>query len=207
MKKIIDIAHGYKLSLMLTLAVLAVSACSQTPGKPSAALPESTDRGEVSASSFDREEYKRGLIALNSNNDDEAQKIFKDFIEDKPKLAGPYTNLALIHYKKKEYDKALELVNKALARNPTQAEAYQLRAQIFVNKGKIHDAKNDYLKAIELKPDYINAQYNLALLYDIYLQEIVLAITHYEIYLSLIKKPDEATQEWVNHLKGTVANG
>lgn len=207
MKKIINIAHGYKLSLILTLAVLALSACSQTPGKPSAALPQSADSGEITASSADREEYKRGLIALNSNNDDEAQKIFNDFIEDKPELAGPYTNLALIHFKKKEYDQSLELVNKALTRNSEQAQAYNLRAQILVNKGKIHDAKNDYIKAIELKPDYINAQYNLALLYDIYLQEIVLAITHYEIYLSLIKKPDEATQEWVNHLKGTVANG
>jgi len=64
----------------------------------------------------------------------------------------------------------------------------------------------DYLKAIEIKPAYANAQYNLALLYDIYLQEIELAIKHYEIYTSLLKKPDEATQEWINHLKGTLKN-
>ena len=69
------------------------------------------------------------------------------------------------------------------------------------------EAKNDYLKAIQLKPDYINAQYNLALLYDIYLQDIKSAIQHYEIYLSLIDKPDEPTLEWVNHLKGTLKNG
>ncbi|MFV9615434.1 MAG: tetratricopeptide repeat protein, partial [Gammaproteobacteria bacterium] len=83
----------------------------------------------------------------------------------------------------------------------------QLRGQLFVTKRKIHDAKKDYEKAIELKPDYSNAHYNLALLYDIYLQEMALAIKHYETYLSLIKKPDEATQEWVNHLKGVLANG
>ncbi len=78
---------------------------------------------------------------------------------------------------------------------------------VLFHKGKINDAKKDYIKAIELKPDYINAHYNLALLYDIYLQEITLAIKHYETYLSLLKKTDEATQEWVNHLRGTLANG
>lgn len=207
-RKAMIIAHGYKQSFIVVLYALVLSACTQTPTKPtSEAPPQSTGSGEISASAADREEYKLGLIALNNNEDEKARKIFNDFIEDKPELAGPYTNLALIHFKKKEYDQALELVNKALGRNPKQAQAYQLRAQIFVNKGKIHDAKADYVKAIELKPDYINAQYNLALLYDIYLQEIELAIKHYEVYLSLLSKPDEATQEWINHLKGSVNNG
>lgn len=196
-----------KLSLILSLCALALSACTQVPDKQLASVEQPSGSEEISISNADREEYKHGLIALNNNDNDEAQKIFNDFIEDKPELAGPYTNLALMHFKNKEYDQSLELINKALARNPKQAQAYQLRAQILVSKGKIHDAKKDYIKAIELKPDYINAQYNLALLYDIYLQEIPLAITHYEIYLSLIKKPDEATKEWVNHLKGTLANG
>jgi len=192
----------------LSIPVLsALSACTQVPEKHPVTAEQTRSIANISVSTADVEKYQNGLNALNNNDETKAEGIFNEIIEDNPELAGPYTNLALIHFKKKEYDLSLELVNKALMRNPEQAQAYQLRGQIFVTKGKIHDAKKDYIKAIELKPDYINAHYNLALLYDIYLQEISLAIKHYETYLSLIEKPDEATQEWVNHLKGTLANG
>ncbi len=197
----------YRSIYLMVVSVVALSACTQTPEKQSTDAPQARSMDNISVSAGDREKYKEGLIALSYNDNDKAESIFNDFLEDKPEFAGPYTNLALIQFKKKNYEQSLELVNKALQRNPQQAQAYQLRAQILVSKGKIHDAENDYKKAIELKPDYINAHYNLALLYDIYLQEIALALKHYETYLSLIKKPDDATQEWVNHLKGTLANG
>lgn len=199
--------HKYKLSYLSILSITLLSACAQTAEKTSAMPVEASTQGSITVSKDDSETYEHGLIALNNNDDAKAEKIFNGFLEDKPELAGPYTNLALIYFKKKEYEKSLQFVNKALQRDPKQAQAYQLRAQIFVTQRKINDAKNDYLHAIELKPDYINAQYNLALLYDIYLQEIALAIKHYEIYLSLIKKPDVQTKEWMQHLKGTLANG
>ena len=192
---------------LITLSITALSACALAPEKHSATTPQTHTIESISISTGDREKYKNGLIALNNNENSKAEDIFNEILEDTPELAGPYTNLALIQFKKKKYEKSLALVNKALLRNPEQAQAYQLRGQILVTKRKINDAKKDYIKAIELKPDYINAHYNLALLYDIYLQEIALAIKHYETYLSLIKNPDEATQEWVNHLKGSLANG
>ena len=194
----------HKSTYLITLSITVLSACAQAPEKPSISTPQTRTIDNISISTTDREKYKSGLIALNNNDDATAEHIFNEFLQDTPELAGPYTNLALIYFKKKEYDQSLELVNKALLRNPKQAQAYQLRGQIFLAKRKINDAKKDYIKAIELKPDYINAHYNLALLNDIYLQEIALAIKHYEIYLSLINEPDETTQEWVNHLKGAL---
>jgi tetratricopeptide (TPR) repeat protein len=201
------LVHRHKSHCLIILSITALTACAPVPEKDSVTTAQ-TGMVETSAvSSADREKYKSGLIALSNNNDSKAERIFNDLLEDQPELAGPYTNLALIQFKKKDYALSLELVNKALQRNPEQAQAYQLRAQVLVTNGKINDAEKDYIKAIELKPDYINAHYNLALLYDIYLQDIALAIKHYETYLSLLKDTDEATQEWLNHLKGALKNG
>jgi tetratricopeptide (TPR) repeat protein len=186
---------------------MVLSACAQIPDQYSPSTAQTGTIENTSVSTGEREEYEKGLIALKNNEISKAEWIFDELLKDKPELAGPYTNLALIQFKKKNYELSLELVNKALLRNPEQAQAYQLRGQIFLTKRKIHDAQKDYLKSIELKPDYIIAHYNLALLYDIYLQEIASAIKHYETYLSLSKKPDEATREWVNHLKGILADG
>lgn len=201
--KITTLIEKHKRCYLITISIVALSACVQAPEKQSVSTAQTNTIESLSVPTADHEKYQNGIIALSNNDDAKAERIFNELIQNTPELAGPYTNLALIHFKNREFEQSLELVNKALLRNPEQAQAYQLRGQILVTKRKINDAKSDYIKAIKLKPDYINAHYNLALLYDIYLQEIALAIKHYETYLSLIKEPDTSTQEWVTHLKGT----
>ncbi|MCW8935136.1 MAG: tetratricopeptide repeat protein [Gammaproteobacteria bacterium] len=198
----------YRNRLIFITSALFLSACSQENIKP-ADETTATDKTEQSRSisKASREKYRDGITALHNDDLSKAQRIFNEFIRNNPNLAGAYTNLALVHFKKKEYEKSLKQANKALELNPKQAQAHNLRAQLYVIDGKIHKAKDDYIKAIEVKPDYINAQYNLALLYDIYLQEISLAIKHYKIYMSLLKKPDETTKEWITHLQGTLKDG
>ena len=197
-----------KMPHLITLILFIVlSGCAQDSSRPSPSDPVPDSTQAISASKSDRDAYRKALTALNNQELDKAQRLFSQFIRNKPELAGGYSNLALIHFKKNEFDKALKQVNRALELNPNQAPALNLRAQLYVKEGKIHEAKDDYLKAIKIKPTYINAQYNLALLYDVYLQEIKLALKHYKLYLSLLKKPDTTTEEWVNHLAGTLNNG
>ena len=186
---------------------MLASSCAEQNTKPAATDLQDNSSESQSVNSSERERYRDAITALNNKDFSTAQSILSEFIRNKPKLAGAYSNLALLHLKKQEYDKSLQMANKAIELNPKQAQAYNLRGQVYVNLGKIHDAKKDYAKSIELKPAYLNAQYNLALLYDIYLQEIDLAIKHYEIYMSLLKTPDVATKEWIDHLKGTQNNG
>lgn len=188
----------------LFVSILTLSACSDNNVKPSDDLDVTTDLQNSSVSSADRNKYRDGITALYNDDYDKAKSIFNDFVNTKPDLAGPYSNLSLIHYKMNKFDESMKFAEKAITLNPKQSQAYNLRALNHVRNGKIHDARKDYVKSVELKPAYINAQYNLALLYDVYLQEIELAIKHYEIYMSLLKKPDEATQDWINHLKGTL---
>ncbi|VAW58074.1 TPR domain protein, putative component of TonB system [hydrothermal vent metagenome] len=196
------------LKILLPVIFIALSSCSQQAVKdPTAQSAQGQKKNKKKyLTKVQREIYREGITALYNNDFPVAERIFKEFILNKPELAGAYSNLALMHFRKKEYDASLKLVNKAIQLNPRQSQAYNLRGQLYIIDGKIHEAKNDYSEAIKLKPGYSNAQYNIALLYDIYLQEIELAIKHYEIYLSLLKKPDEATKEWINHLKGTLNN-
>ncbi len=185
---------------------IALFSCSQPTVKEETEQTASPPNNRKSLTKIQREIYRDGVTALYNKDYATAERIFKDFIHHKPELAGAYSNLALMHFKKKEYTESLALANQAIQLNPKQSQAYNLRGQLHIIEGEINKAKDDYSKSIELKPKYANAQYNLALLYDIYFQEIELAIKHYEIYLSLLKKPDEATTEWINHLKGTLNN-
>ncbi len=194
------------LPIILWSLLLVLTSCARDAAMPSPdTAPDITQAASVTK--LEHDEYQQALTALNNNDLAKAQQLFKQFIRNKPGLAGGYSNLALIYFKKNELEKSLNKVNKALELNPKQAQALNIRAQLYIKDGKIHKAKDDYIKAIKIKPDYINAQYNLALLYDIYLQEIELAITHYKIYLSLLKKTDVITKEWVSHLEGALNDG
>jgi tetratricopeptide (TPR) repeat protein len=188
------------------------TACSQKQPAPQTDEPASENVQQQKApvteeKAIDTEMYQQGLDALALNDFSSARNIFQQFIKENPTLSGAYTNLALIDYKQEKYDQAFKLIEIALSINPQQAAAFHLRAQLYLQQGKIKRARDDYLMALKLKPDYINAHYNLALLYDIYLQEIALAVEHYNKYLSLITEKDSATREWVNHLKNTLKNG
>ena len=154
-----------------------------------------------------QEKYELGIEAMSVRDFSAARQIFSEFIRENSQMAGAYTNLALIHFENQEYDQALKLVERAIGLNNRQSQAYNLRAQLLIFSGEVLDARDDYLKAIELNPQYTNAQYNLALLYDLYLQDVRLALQHYEIYMSLISQPDETTQSWIEHLKRTLNNG
>ena len=194
--------------------LISISGCGTEPTKPQGtpdgdgqATPLSSSSSKpVNISNADKEKFRDAITALNNGDDSNSLRLFNELIRNNPNLAGPYTNLALMHYNKQEYEKSLKLTEKALKLNPDQAQAYNLRGQLNITAGKVHEAKADYLSAVKLKPNYTNAHYNLALLYDIYLQEIELAIKHYQIYTSLLKKPDPATLDWINHLKGTLSN-
>lgn len=203
-----DLTPAYR-RLLILLAMLALGACGP---KTAELRPEQTsieDAAPAEDQKVTRQQLKfeQGKSALAAGNHAQARRLFGEIIRANPELSGPYANLALIDFKKKKYQTALKQVNRAIELNPSQSQAYHLRAQILLQQGEIKKARDDYQQAIELNPRYLNAHYNLALLYDIYLQEIALAIDHYTIYLSLLGDRDEAIEEWINHLKGTLKNG
>lgn len=195
--------------LPILLAMLALSACGPKTAelRPEPAAIEDSAAAEDQKINQQQLKFEQGKNALAAGNYAQARRLFGEMIRANPGLSGPYANLALIDFKQKKYQAALKQVNRAIELNPSQAQAYHLRAQIRLQQGEIKKARDDYQQAIELNPKYLNAHYNLALLYDIYLQEIALAIDHYTIYLSLLGDRDEAIEEWINHLKGTLKNG
>lgn len=200
--KVTDSQHGSEWLIGVVVLVLAfLPGCAATNGPARDSGVSNQPAGVV------EERYQDGLAAMATGDHERAERQFLKIVADFPLLAGPYCNLAIIYSKQGKYEDALAYVDKALAMDGGLVEGYNVRGGIRLKQGHVKDAERDYLKAVELRPGYANAQYNLALLYDVYYQDIAKAISHYEIYLSLLEKPDEATKEWVRRLRGTLKNG
>lgn len=78
--------------------------------------------------------------------------------------ARPDIFLVMTHLQEKRYDLALQVVDKLDKQKPNEPLVYNLRASIYMSKGEPAKARTYLSKALELKPDYFPAAYNMALL-------------------------------------------
>ncbi len=77
-----------------------------------------------------------------------------------------------------------------------QALAHKEQGNIYSKQGKHQMAIKEYLNAIELKPDYTDALYNLARTYDIDLKDKENAVKYYEEFLKY-EKPNTRDAKYV----------
>jgi tetratricopeptide (TPR) repeat protein len=61
-------------------------------------------------------------------------------------------NLGIKAYNEKQIDKAFEEFNRVIADHPDLAEAYYYRGLVYLNKGKVPEAKADFQKLLTLDP-------------------------------------------------------
>lgn len=148
--------------------------------------------------------YKNAIIALNENELEKAEKLFIEMSILQPEIAGSWANLALINAKKGDVKEAQRYVEIALSKNPNMAQSWNLSGYLALQDGKIKSAQQHYQRAIEINPSYALAHYNLALLYDIYLQDVANAVQHYEQYLSHSTEKDQKTKDWLEGLKASL---
>lgn len=187
---------------LLLLLIILLSGCASAP------ITGTDDRGETSPIINSKGQevtlYRQAITALYQNQLDEAEILFLKIIKMQPGLAGPWANLGLVYMKKGDTDNAIKNARIALDKNPKLAHAHNLLGYIETVKGNINQAITHYNHAISFKQDYALAHYNLALLYDTYLQDLPMAIKHYEHYLKLVEYKDKKTAEWLDELKRTL---
>jgi Tfp pilus assembly protein PilF len=83
---------------------------------------------------------------------DEADAVLRRALVRFPGVAALYKNAGLVHYNRGEYVKALDLVNQALALDPTLATALALRARAHLRLGHLAEARADRDRFAALHP-------------------------------------------------------
>lgn len=188
--------------------MLLLSGCAGAPRQQTPAQVAPTD-DTAAAATAEREIalFQQAITALNNQQLDRAEADLKTITQNRPELAGPWVNLALLHVRKKNLAAAQAHVTKALERNPRLAQAHNVAGYLEAANGNIAKAVAHYQKAIELKADYALAHYNIALLNDIYLHDIPTAVQHYKRYLQLTNSQDKKTADWVAELERSLTKG
>src|SRR6056297_63036 len=81
------------------------------------------------------------------------------------KKAIQYFEEAYSQYNLREYEKALEFLDKAISKDDEFIEAYIIKGQVYEGKRNYEKARQNYLKAVGIDPDfYPKLYYSLGLL-------------------------------------------
>ncbi len=89
------------------------------------------------------------------------ETLWTDAVAKNPACWVGYNDLAYLFRNKGQVDRALALLQTALAIYPNYAEAHNNLGNIFDEKGQANEAMAEYQKALELNPNYAQAHYNL----------------------------------------------
>lgn len=188
--------------------VNTVRSVRQQPAAPAVAASDSVHKTTVTASAQAQSaaqqavaDYFAAVQAMKAGKLDDALVGFQTISAQHPVLSGPLVNQALIYIRQEKWGDALDTVDQALKVNGRNPFAWNLRGIVLREQGKFKDARAAYEKALAIDPNYAKAHFNLGVLADLYLQDLPLALNHYERYQSLQKKPDTAVTNWIGDLR------
>jgi tetratricopeptide (TPR) repeat protein len=186
----------------LLICLLLLNACQSTGQKPSRQDNKKTS-GVESLTEPQRALYQQALADLEQQKPQQAERALAQLARERGDLAEPWLNLALSQYQQKHWDESAKTTAALLTRFADLPQAHNLAGLLAVEKGEFSKAQEHYTKALQLNPDYPNALYNMALLQDVYLQNIPSAVNYYSQYLRHVE--DEATKAWLEQLSQSAA--
>ena len=85
---------------------------------------------------------------------EEARKSAAAAIRLNDKLAQVYVTLGMIHTGTGRYEDAVHVLQKALALDPINSDAYRELAKTYQQMGRLRDAESTYMNAIAVRPGY-----------------------------------------------------
>ena len=146
--------------------------------------------------SFVITKYKQALTLMTKQEWLKAEKLFNEILVIQPQLSGAYVNKALIAIQQKNFSIANQQLDRALEVNALNPYAYQMKGRVARLTGDFEAAEKSYLKALDIWPEYPEAQVNLAILLELYRGRLLDARKYYSSYLEL-QADDQQVQRWL----------
>jgi Flp pilus assembly protein TadD len=100
--------------------------------------------------------FLKGVILFQTGRTAEAEAAYTALVQDHPELPEPYNNLAVLYGAQRQWDKAKEVLERAILANPGYATAHE-------NLGDVYQqlARQSYGRALQLEPASASARAKL----------------------------------------------
>ncbi len=140
-----------------------------------------------------------GDLLTQAGKVDEAVEVFRKAIDVRPDLYLPYYyyGQASARQGKENCETGIQMLKKAIALNPSFAEAHYELGKALLQAGRINDSLAALKKSLDLKPELAQSHYQLGRLYQ-KLGNPALASEHFRLFEATSKK--EAPEDLIQRL-------
>lgn len=163
------------------------------------ALPEAED--------FNQKFYEEAVASLKNGETELALELLKQVSIDAPDKPHIFTNIGLAHFSLQQLELAEQAFQEALMRNDDDAVAHNHLGILHRQRGEFEEARKSYQRAIDIDSSYAPAYLNLGILFDIYFQDLKLALQHYQKYLALTTTENSQVNGWITDIERRLKSG
>jgi Tfp pilus assembly protein PilF len=186
--------HQYRLMILFWLFGGLISCASQSPKESSnPTITATTVRAEDQAAWQNTQQY------LKQKKWAEAKIQLLNLQKTNPQATSVIINLTAVACELEQWQEANNYI-KQLPAGFASGVVFNLQGLLAQHNGQIVQAEQHYLAALAQPNPPAQAQYNLALLYDIYWQDPIKALPFYEAYAKA-RPDDKSVNDWISEIK------
>jgi tetratricopeptide (TPR) repeat protein len=194
------------LIIIIYSVTIFLHGCAGGPSPVAGEQSESVRLLPGTVSSASQDEFKKAVASMKNNDYQAAIPVLERILLNNPGLPGAQINLAIAYmnlqpFDKEHYRKAEQALLQAVAAAPKDPVAHNQLGLVYRRTGRFQDALRAYDKALDLQRNYAAAHLNMAILCDIYLQDLPCAMEHFEKYGILVPDQMHQVSLWLTDLR------
>ena len=163
-----------------------------------------TEQARISGEA--RAQYDAALQLLEHERYEQGIAQLLGVVDKAPDVTAPYIDLGIAYKRIGDFDRAEASLKKALEINPSHPVVYDELGLLYRETGRFAAARESYEKALAIHAGFHFAHRNLAILCDIYLDDLPCALLHYEAY-SRAEPDDKEVTIWIADLRSRLGRG
>lgn len=190
----------------LTLLCLLLAGCAAKPFAPSTSSSsqglEQRERPQPEPLTVaQRSRFNEAKSAFHADNSEAAITKLEALREIRPHYAIISSRLGFLFQQLNHKSQAVAAYRRALADDPGEPMALNNLALLYQDEGRFKESRKLLEAGLKWHPDSPSLHYNMAVLAELYLLNLPLALNHYQRYESLAEKPKPAVAGWIADLK------
>jgi tetratricopeptide (TPR) repeat protein len=147
-----------------------------------------------------RSQFDNALRLLEQERYPQGIALLLEVAQKAPDVTAPYINLGIAYEQIGDFEHAEASFKKALEANPSHPVVHDELGLLYRQTGRFAAARASYEKALEIHSGFHFAHRNLAILCDVYMNDVPCALAHYEAY-SRAEPDDEEVSKWIADLR------